>query len=418
VETIFIQIAAYRDPELIKTINSAIKNARFAERLRFGIISQCDSSETLGRFEGDNRVRYVKVPWRESKGVGWARHECNKLYQFEDFTLQIDSHHRFAKDWDIEIIEMWKQCGHPKAVLSGYPPGYEYDSEGKEIQRSMPPMNMIVKGFDYGTTPTFKNGAIPNADKLTKPVRGCFVAAGFMFTIGKMCEEVPYCKDIYFTGEEIVHSIRLFTHGYRIFYPHKHLIWHLYERPKNAKHWTDFLEETNHLSTTYSELQKVSFDTVHAALLGQQITPNFYGKQNTLQEFEMYCGVSLRHRVVHPKLLAGDEPPFEVIPGWEDRVQPIKEYFVHLEIDTSDVPPLNDYNFWYFGFHTNDCNELVRDDIKMPDGSVFGKIDVVYHKKILTREKPSKYIIWPHSRSLGWQKRLVYNLPPTSISQE
>src|SRR5690606_16439355 len=148
--------------------------------------------------------------------------------------------------WDEELIETWKSCNHPKAVLSGYPPGYDFDSSGKEIFHSMPGMNLIVKGFDYGYIPTFKSGSIP---KRTQPYRGSFIAAGFLFTIGKVCEEVPYCKDIYFTGEEIVHALRLFTHGYRIYHPYTWCIWHLYERKGSHKHWTNFIDGGGELKT-------------------------------------------------------------------------------------------------------------------------------------------------------------------------
>jgi mannose-6-phosphate isomerase-like protein (cupin superfamily) len=31
-----------------------------------------------------------------SKGLCWARSEIQKLYEGEDYTLELDSHHRFA----------------------------------------------------------------------------------------------------------------------------------------------------------------------------------------------------------------------------------------------------------------------------------------------------------------------------------
>ena len=38
--TIFIQIASYRDPQLIPTIKSILKTAKYPENLRFGIARQ------------------------------------------------------------------------------------------------------------------------------------------------------------------------------------------------------------------------------------------------------------------------------------------------------------------------------------------------------------------------------------------
>jgi len=37
---IFIQIASYRDPELLPTLNSALCNAKYPENLTFGIVWQ------------------------------------------------------------------------------------------------------------------------------------------------------------------------------------------------------------------------------------------------------------------------------------------------------------------------------------------------------------------------------------------
>lgn len=43
--------------------------------------------------------------------------------------MQIDSHMRFVKGWDTALLRMLHQAGcaagHPRVVLSHYPPGYE-----------------------------------------------------------------------------------------------------------------------------------------------------------------------------------------------------------------------------------------------------------------------------------------------------
>jgi len=44
------------------------------------------------------------VPWQESKGLGWARDECQRLYDGEGYALQLDAHHRFLKGWDTALI--------------------------------------------------------------------------------------------------------------------------------------------------------------------------------------------------------------------------------------------------------------------------------------------------------------------------
>ena len=59
--TIFIQIASYRDPQLLLTLKDCIKNAKYPENLRFGIAWQHDSKDkwdNLGEYAKDKRLKY------------------------------------------------------------------------------------------------------------------------------------------------------------------------------------------------------------------------------------------------------------------------------------------------------------------------------------------------------------------------
>ena len=100
---IFIQIASYRDPQLIPTIESALENAKRPKNLVFGIARQFhpeDGFDNLDKYRKDKRFRILDIPYTESKGVCWARNQVQQLYKNETYTMQIDSHMRFEKDWD------------------------------------------------------------------------------------------------------------------------------------------------------------------------------------------------------------------------------------------------------------------------------------------------------------------------------
>lgn len=414
-ETIFIQIASYKDPELINTVEDCLQKSSFPERLRFGICWQKTEDERISPYDGNGRFRIHAVDWRESRGVGWARNICNGLYRSEDFTLQIDSHHRFEEGWDVQLIDQWRQCNHPKAVLTGYPPEFKYLEDGKILFAKLSPRTMIVKEFYAGFVPLFKSGAIPNADKINSPYKGCFISAGFLFTIGKVCEEVPYNKDVYFSGEEILHSLRLFTHGYRVFHPYKWVTWHLYMRLTSEKHWSDFADD-NELNAKYKELRAASMDVLKQTLAGNKKYADLLGTSNSLEDFENYCGIKFKDRVLHPRMMAGEQPPFESKNGWEDSICPLKEWHVSFDINTEDVPECDDYDFWYFGLHDSNCYELHREDIRNKGGMVTKESVKNYTKKVFLRGKPEKYIIWPHSVSKGWIKRLVYDIPANCVT--
>ena len=105
-ERIFVQIASYRDPQLIPTIKHMFEMATHPENLRLSIVRQYhpeDKFDDLSEYEKDERFRIINVPYNEAKGVCWARHLTQEAYQDEEYTLQIDSHMRFVKNWETFI---------------------------------------------------------------------------------------------------------------------------------------------------------------------------------------------------------------------------------------------------------------------------------------------------------------------------
>src|SRR5271169_4585074 len=118
--TIFVQIASYRDAELLPTLRDCLAKAAHPENLRFGICWQHDNTEKLGGFISNPRFRVISVPYQDSKVVCWARNAIQSLYSGETYTLQLDSHHRFIPRWDSALIEMLQSLGSEKAILTSY----------------------------------------------------------------------------------------------------------------------------------------------------------------------------------------------------------------------------------------------------------------------------------------------------------
>lgn len=92
-ETIFIQIASYRDPQLVLTLKDMLEKAKYPENLRVGICWQhCkdDAWDNLDEYIEDKRFRIIDIDYKESKGVCWARNLVQQLYQEEKYTLQLE----------------------------------------------------------------------------------------------------------------------------------------------------------------------------------------------------------------------------------------------------------------------------------------------------------------------------------------
>ena len=100
-DKIFIQIASYRDPQLVPTIKDCIEKAKHPENLVFSIAwqhSSEDSWDNIDEFKNDSRFKIVDINYKMSKGACWARNLLQQQYDFEEYTLQLDSHHRFIED--------------------------------------------------------------------------------------------------------------------------------------------------------------------------------------------------------------------------------------------------------------------------------------------------------------------------------
>lgn len=118
---IFLSIASYRDPQLVPTIEDCLRKASHPERLRFGICWQHTPEDRPLPFLHDPRFRILDVDSRQSRGACWARAEIMKLWQQEQWYLQIDSHCRFAPGWDERMIQMAAATGSPRPILTAYP---------------------------------------------------------------------------------------------------------------------------------------------------------------------------------------------------------------------------------------------------------------------------------------------------------
>ena len=71
-KTIFIQIAAYRDPELLPTLDNLLHNARYKKRLKICIAWQHsaeDKWDNLDKYKNNSNFNILDIPHLESEGV-------------------------------------------------------------------------------------------------------------------------------------------------------------------------------------------------------------------------------------------------------------------------------------------------------------------------------------------------------------
>ena len=413
---IFVQIAAYRDPQLIPTIKNMLENAKRPKNLRIGIARQFspeDGFDDLKEFEKDKRFRILNIPYQEAEGVCWARNLVQQLYQGEEYTLQIDSHMRFAPNWDDEMIKMIKQLqkkGHKKPLLTGYVSSFDPDND--PAGRVQEPWRMAFDRFIPEGAVFFLPETIPGWQDLKEPVPGRFYSAHYCFTLGQFSKEVQHNPEYYFHGEEISIAARAYTWGYDLFHPQKVLIWHEYTRKGRTKQWDDDKKWVDRNNKSHL-LNRKLFGMDDLEQEGHD-GPYGFGTERTLRDYEKYSGLLFEKRAVQQYTLEKHYPPNPYNPESEEEWKKhFASVFKHcIDVNYASVPE-KDYDFWVVAFHGPNDETLFRKDadkheiarmMNDPDG--YGKV----WREFQTETKPTYWVVWPYSESKGWCERLTGTL--------
>lgn len=306
---IFVQIASYRDPELIPTILDLVEKAADPTQLRIVVAWQHDDFESIEPIK--HLVEIIDIPYVESKGVCWARNLIQQKYNNEEYTLQLDSHHRFVKGWDSLLLKMYQQCkdmGSERPLLTTYLPNY--DSLTNEFLNE-PWQIRLEKFMDDG--PFF---CVPEpifeANTLDAPITARFYSAHFAFTDGNFCKLVSHDPDYYFYGEETNIAVRAFTHGYDLYCPHKLIAWHQYKRTYRPTHWDDNAKNLTNIKTSWWEYD-VSSTKKHRMLFGMESTTqefsDVFGSIRTLNDYEVYAGIRFADKYISEYTLSNQLAP-------------------------------------------------------------------------------------------------------------
>jgi hypothetical protein len=304
---IFVQIAAYRDPDCQYTVQDLFLKAAHPERISVGICWQTVRDEDACCFQvpcpRPEQLRVIEVDARESRGVCWARSMAQTLHRDEEFTLQIDSHMRFEQDWDRLLFEMWLQCGNERAVLTSYPPGFTPpDSLQTDWIYGLAAKQFDAHGiFLMAGRPAFSTRSLPD-----KPIPGAFASACQLFGPATMIRDVPYDPYLYFFGEEITVTVRLWTHGYDLYHPNRRVVFHDWDRSKRPTHFSDHKDwgrandlshrRTRHLlGTEHTDDPEALRDLERFGL----------GARRTLAAYQAHSGVDFAARTISESALEG-----------------------------------------------------------------------------------------------------------------
>lgn len=311
-ETILVEIASYCDKELLNTVNSAIVQAEYPDRIHFAICYQSDDLNDYQELKKINNCKIIHLTKADAKGSVYARYLCQSLIDNEKYIYQIDAHMRFVKHWDTKIINQLLSLNDKKAVLSGYPPAMTPEMFHLPLNDKIydnPGSGIVMYAKDFRTVPK-DSYFISCASKLITPnsplahKKNAFTAAGNFFTFSQAHKEVKYDPSMYFYGDELPMSIRLYTHGWNFYNPSESYIYHQYKKEK---------QEFPGLKGDTMSCENKRFKNLLGIINDEIIPPEFgLGQVRSIKDYEENFGINFENKTISNLAKSGD---FENVKG-------------------------------------------------------------------------------------------------------
>ena len=300
-DTIFVQIASYRDPELQWTLKDLFEKAKRPENIFVGICHQYDMKGDEDKhlfeipFSHPEQLRIDEVDYRDAKGLFFARSRTQKLWRGEKYTAQFDSHMRFYQDWDEIAVKQLKNIEqkYKNPIITAYPPGY--NPETNIIEHNNKSL-MCIKSFE-------NNGVIRVTctnyrSKCKKNAISTFISGNLFFTTSEQILKVPYDKYMYFTDEANI-SLRSWTNGFNIFNLIDNFAAHLWntDKLKTTKANRRVISDDNNIgyhSNNYSNTRERYLFNMQKSKdpeVLKDIDKYGLGKERTLRDYERFSGI-------------------------------------------------------------------------------------------------------------------------------
>ena len=219
--TIFITIPAYEDPQLISTIDGALANALYPERLFFCIGMQYKELPDISKYLNNPNFRFLFYDVETRPGVYKIRRDMSLEHSGQDYFLMIDSHMVFDKYWDATLLNNFSSLtqkfgdrvvmSRPSTERVGitFENGHINDKPGwKVVEKNNP------KNIDSFLVPSVKSEPWQGEDF----IQSYYACCHFFFTNKKFLSEVGLFDGIRSYCEELLISVSLYMLGWNIYF--------------------------------------------------------------------------------------------------------------------------------------------------------------------------------------------------------
>lgn len=340
VDTIFVSIASYRDPECVNTLIDLFTQALHPDRIFVGVCEQnapedqcCLDSQQLEPYL--NQIRILQLSHFDARGPMYARSLIEQeLYENEMYYLQLDSHMLMVPEWDRILIEQLISCPSTKPILTTYPHDFDRQTRQhvvlpngqRQLLGTVPPTFIRFREFHPKLKFTEQEKHI-FAHTPYQPVPILFWAAGFSFSLGELVRQVPYDGNCHFVfvGEEQSMAMRYFTHGWDFFAPGVNIVYHLLKRTYRPVFWeqvyrrncvVDNLTRAERKKMEYLGVLRVRYMISGALDSNDEEEVYGLGNERSTQEWQEFTGVDLAQHSAIDRSFLGLSPHYQDFEAW------------------------------------------------------------------------------------------------------
>ena len=342
--TIFVSIVSYRDPETLPTLTSLLTNATHPNRIHIGLVWQYHTTADTTLFlpppapttpffpsncqpPAAGSIRQLLLSHSEARGPMYARSLAETLYDGETLYMQIDSHMRFARGWDAQLINTLYHAAadtlDARVILTGYPADYQPGSGAEETNESEAEGRInIMTATQFGDDGMLRLKGIPLSSDMppsasltrhppSQPlpplISAYFLAAGFLFSSHALPTLLPTVLTFpgLFFGEEVLLSVRAFSWGFRMCHCLRAVVRHCWVRSYRPN-WREDRAEGG--ETEVREMQaegEASRAKVRRVVAGEEDEEGLLGSVRRVNEYWDWVDVDWRNKMVSERAQRG-----------------------------------------------------------------------------------------------------------------
>lgn len=305
-DRIFVHVVAEDGPRCSATVRDLFARARHPQRVSVGIAWMApagDGGDSPAVETRPQQVRVVRVPPDVGQAPGSGRRLAQRLWNGEAYCLQLDGPMHFAQDWDVVLLDLLAQCDAAEPVLTLCPPACTPDSpEGPEAPAVLEGPATLPRATGFGPDGLVEFTATPWPPEAARdrPLPTAACAGACLFGPSRWLRDVPADPDIAGPGEALNLALRLWTAGFDLFAPPRHLLARRGAPATGRQAAESAVHDARQRQRHLDRLRALCGPTGAGHPATAQPDASGLGTRRSLQAYEAFSGIDLGRRTIAP----------------------------------------------------------------------------------------------------------------------